>query len=396
MDKKRYILAGHCIDGSGERYRKNVLLRIEKGFITAMTGMADLSPDQASDTIDLSHCTIVPPLVDCSVFLCRSPAVGKTHQPAEQDADTTAKIHLVQQHLSYCHMHGLLGVIDNHDISQLMGRYLEQIEEPLVEVRTPVLLTEESTGNTPDGGSFIKLSFAQNIQNAATSPPTRQEYQTLRRQLEHKGQRKAVVIANGEQQVRAALDAGCDAIEQGYSMGMENLRRMAEQNVLWIPNVILAKNGVESSGAGDQTGCRFSLSYAAPGKPDSKAQTFWEKALTRQIEQLSSARQLGVPTATGTGAGRPGILHGESMVEEMKLFLKAGYSLEETIRCASANSAQFFHMPHLGKLTIGQPATFLVTRGSVKQLPRKLSYLEGIYINGLPSPGYRKNPIKAV
>jgi imidazolonepropionase-like amidohydrolase len=73
------------------------------------------------------------------------------------------------------------------------------------------------------------------------------------------------------------------------------------------------------------------------------------------------------------------------MVEEMKLFIKAGYSLEETIRCASDNGARFFGMENLGTLTVGRQATFLVARGTVQQLPRKLAYLEGIYIKGVLS-----------
>jgi imidazolonepropionase-like amidohydrolase len=79
---------------------------------------------------------------------------------------------------------------------------------------------------------------------------------------------------------------------------------------------------------------------------------------------------------------------------EMKLFLKAGYSLEETIRCASENGARFFGMEKLGVLTVGRPATFLITRGTAGQLPRKLAYLEGIYVEGAPSSTYRKNPVK--
>jgi adenine deaminase len=81
------------------------------------------------------------------------------------------------------------------------------------------------------------------------------------------------------------------------------------------------------------------------------------------------------------------------MVEEMKLFIKAGYSLEETIRCASENGARFFGMENLGALTVGRKATFLIARGMVKQLPRKLSYLEGIYVDGAPSITYHKNPV---
>jgi imidazolonepropionase-like amidohydrolase len=84
------------------------------------------------------------------------------------------------------------------------------------------------------------------------------------------------------------------------------------------------------------------------------------------------------------------------MVEEMKLFIKAGYSLEETIRCASENGARFFGMEKLGTLTVGRQATFLITRGTVQQLPRKLSYLEGIYVNGALSSSYRKEPVKKV
>lgn len=77
----------------------------------------------------------------------------------------------------------------------------------------------------------------------------------------------------------------------------------------------------------------------------------------------------------GNWAGSVGILHGESMAEEMKLFLKGGYRLEETIRCGTENGAKFFGMERLGRLTVGRKATFLIARGTVQLLPRKLSYL---------------------
>ena len=51
-------------------------------------------------------------------------------------------------------------------------------------------------------------------------------------------------------------------------------------------------------------------------------------------------------------------------------------------------------MEKLGPLTVGRKATFLITRGTVQQLPRKLSYLEGVYVDGVPSTTYRKNPVK--
>ena len=120
------------------------------------------------------------------------------------------------------------------------------------------------------------------------------------------------------------------------------------------------------------------------------------KVLADQLAQLRLAGKIGVTTAVGTGAGSTGILHGESVAEEMKIFIKAGYSLGETFRCASENGARFFGMAGLGALAVGRKATFLITRGTAQQLPRKLSYLESIYIDGAPSVIYRKNPVRKV
>ncbi|NIR94994.1 MAG: amidohydrolase, partial [Gammaproteobacteria bacterium] len=49
---------------------------------------------------------------------------------------------------------------------------------------------------------------------------------------------------------------------------------------------------------------------------------------------------------------------------------------------ASDNGARFFGMENLGVLAVGQKATFLVARGTVQQLPRKLAYLESVYVDG--------------
>jgi len=90
------------------------------------------------------------------------------------------------------------------------------------------------------------------------------------------------------------------------------------------------------------------------------------------------------------------VVQGFGMGKEIKLFMKAGYPLEEAIRSASEVGARFFGMEQIGALQIGRSATFLVTRGTPHQLPRKLAYLENIYLNGFPSRAYHKNPVKVV
>jgi imidazolonepropionase-like amidohydrolase len=397
MAGTRFIVAGSFIDGSGGDVRRNVFLAVQGTIITAIGNAADLPRLAGAVIDDRSHCVILPALVDCSVALARSPAVDWRVRLATEEGGLAERAALVARHIRYCQDYGVQGMATSDDLTGLLERDPEGIPPgSTIAIRTAGGLCRsrlDCKAGKPTSGDFLKIDYSGNIEDEE-APYPRLNQEELGRMLQHRGGRKTVVVANGRQQVAEALAAGCDAIEQGYGMGANNLRKMAEQEVLWIPSVLRAKNGLDSSSSGGSVCCRFSQRYVAPGKPNPGAEAFWQKMLAEQLTQLCLARKLGVTTATGTGAGSVGILHGESMVEEMKLFIKAGYSLAETIRCASENGAKFFNMEKLGTLTVGRPATFLIARGTAQQLPRKLSYLEGIYVAGAPSASYRKNPVK--
>ncbi|MDH3349432.1 MAG: amidohydrolase family protein [Desulfobulbaceae bacterium] len=399
MNGTRFVVAGSFIDGSGGDIRRNVFLEVKNGIIVAIGSAEDLPRNEGAVIDDFSHCIILPALVDCSVSLSRSPSVDMGMRLFMEEGGGARKVTMLEQHISYCHAHGVQGVVENDDITDLLDRYHDGMTQgSMIDIRVPVLscLSEQDciAVNSPRG-DYLKIGYSCNIEDEQ-GPSLQLNQEALHRVLQQKGGRKAVVVANGAQKVKEAIEAGCDAIEQGYAMGEDNLRKMVEKGVLWIPSVLRAKNGLDGASTGGDVCCRFSQRYVAPGKPNPGAEAFWKKMLAEQLKQLRLARKLGVTTAVGTGAGSIGILHGESMVEEMKLFIKAGYSLEEALRCGSENGAEFFGMERLGALTVGRKATFLITRGSVKQLPRKLSYLEGIYVDGVPSALYCKNPVKKV
>ncbi|MHB1184288.1 MAG: amidohydrolase family protein [Desulfobulbia bacterium] len=396
MGETRFIVAGSFIDGSGGEVRRNVFLQVTDTIITAIGPAADLPRHDGEAIDDFSHCIVLPPLVDCSVSLSRSPSVDSKVRVAAEEAGLAERSAMLARHLRDCHAHGVLGVADSDDATGLVAQHREGMGQGgSIDIRSsgPLCRSRHSAADNPAGRDFLKIGYSNSIEDEESPYPLLTP-EDLARILEHRGGRKAVVVANGAQQVAEALAAGCDAIEQGYNMGEDNLRTLAEQGVLWIPSVLRAKNGLDGASSGGEVCCRFSTRYVAPGKPVPGAEAFWRNMLAEQLAQLRSARELGVKTAVGTGAGSVGILHGESMAEEMKLFLKAGYRLEETIRCASENGAEFFGMENLGRLTVGRKATFLIARGTVQQLPRKLSYLEGIYVDGAPSTAYRKNPVK--
>ena len=47
-----------------------------------------------------------------------------------------------------------------------------------------------------------------------------------------------MVHANGEAPVRIAAMAGCRSVEHGFFMGSENLSRMADRGVTWVPTAV--------------------------------------------------------------------------------------------------------------------------------------------------------------
>lgn len=379
MFSKRYIIIGSLLDGFSEAAMKNVCLTVENGIIVAIDPVERMNVREMAEIDDLSHCTVVPALIDSSISLLQSPSIGFSAGSNHETVAVEEKLFFCKRHVGYCFSHGVLGVAAHDESPEVLWPECESLlREQMLDIRLA-------------GRDFIRVNYSGSFAGDAVSsaPPREKE---LRKVLKRKSDKKTVVLANGPQDVADALDAGCDAIEQGFGMGEENLRKMARNKVAWIANPLLAKNQLDGSSGGGTVCCRFSTRYVAPGKPIPGAETFWQKTLSSHLTLLRHARALGITTLIGTGAGSSGILHGESMAEEMKLYMKAGYSLAETIRSGSSNPAAFFGMDDLGALNLGNKATFLVTRGTPQQLPRKLGYLEGIYVCGTLSGAYSKNP----
>ena len=80
-------------------------------------------PAHDGATIDnLSHCVILPALVDCSVSLTRSPSVDCQVRLAAKEADLTERTAMVERHISYCHAYGVLGVAVSDNLTDLVDR----------------------------------------------------------------------------------------------------------------------------------------------------------------------------------------------------------------------------------------------------------------------------------
>lgn len=404
MSDTSYIHAGWLLDGTGGPVQEKVLLEIRDSRIASITPFRRDQGVPQQDVTDLSHCTILPPLVDSHVHLFMSATTDKIVRENQLVAEYDQLRPIIGQHLHYLFSHGVLAVRDGGDRGGFALRYRSETQmHPGVALSVTGRAYHSKgrygglIGRTPEGGNlestyeddgegkdFVKIVNSGlnslSVFSKETAPQfSREVLSEVVRIAGQKGQ-KVMVHANGQEAVKNAVEAGCHSIEHGFFMGEDNLLRMADRGTRWIPTVYTMKAYGEN---------------LAPGENGADYQVM-EKNVLHQLEQLRRARELGVEVVLGTDAGSLGVIHGESMVEEMKLFKKAGYSLAELIGCATAKGAKLLGIDHFGELCVGNKATFLVARGAPAQLPRKLSYLEHIYMDGNPSELYRKNPVKYI
>jgi imidazolonepropionase-like amidohydrolase len=405
MNETKYILAGWLIDGSGGPVQEKILLKIVDGKFAAIEQYKPDIVRQPFQLTDLSHCTLIPPLVDSHVHLFMSGTIDQKIREWQLTADYDALRPIISQHLHHLFSHGVLAVRDGGDrggfalrsrsenemhkeiilktagrawhqkgrYGSLIGRYPDDAEN-LAGAYKKDNDTVDQVKLVNSGLNSLKI-FGRETQPQFTCEDIAKVVAAANQQG-----RKVMVHANGREPVRLAVEGGCHSIEHGFFMGRENLLLMAEKGTFWVPTLFTMKAYRENIGS-------------APAGADRKVV---EKNLNHQIEQLAIARELKVNVALGTDAGSLGVLHGESMFEEMKLFKKAGYSFAETVQCATRNGAVLLGIDDFGLIATGKTATFLVARGAPAQLPRKLSYLEAIYLKGEPSKLYQKNPVKHI
>jgi imidazolonepropionase-like amidohydrolase len=172
-----------------------------------------------------------------------------------------------------------------------------------------------------------------------------------------------MVHANGEMPVGIAINAGCQSIEHGFFMGKENLKKLAEKQIFWTPTTFTMQAFSD----------HFNSKDSSTDVP--------KKNIDHQLEQMAMAREFGIPIAVGTDAGSLGVHHGSSMVEELKLLMEAGFSVEEAICCATGNGAKLLSLKNLGRLGPGNAATFILVPGPPSDLPESLHSIQIFFIN---------------
>jgi imidazolonepropionase-like amidohydrolase len=408
---KQTIQAGWFIDGTSATATENMRLTLEGGNIVSIDPVIEKmglitregrmlsvdhaipeAPDTDNRCLDLSDYTLFPALYDCHTHM----TIPGVFDPAKRNTNGILEYktssETISGHIEAYLKHGILSVRDGGDRNGFVLRYkqnyLKRSRIPFgLYTPGPAWYREGRYGKfigkgvpagkdpIPDMESWISKGIdhikilQSGINSLSTfgkqteSQFTKDDISNIFRLCRSRGM-GVMVHANGEKPVRIAIDGGCDSIEHGFFMGKDNLKKMADKRITWVPTAVAMK------------------AYAEHAPVDSVEANVARRTLDHQMEQLVSARRYGVPVALGTDAGSPGVYHGKAVGEELGLFVSAGYTIEEAIACTTTNAAMLLKSEMPGSLQPGNPASFVAVKGKPSQIPELLSETGVIMVSG--------------
>jgi imidazolonepropionase-like amidohydrolase len=143
--------------------------------------------------------------------------------------------------------------------------------------------------------------------------------------------KKTFVHCSGQKGLSIAAAAGVGSIEHGYFMSRSILETMLENGVAWTP-----------------TFCPVYYQWACAreiGWSQSVADNL-RRMLDNHALHVRMAVELGVPLLLGTDAGSMGVPHGRAVYDEIEAYLRAGLSLDHTLKAATSAPRRYFEEPH--------------------------------------------------
>lgn len=384
LPKKTLIHAGWLIDGQGNAPLADQWITIQGGRI-AKIASAPKGVPLPKEALDFSHATILPALMDAHVHLALSGTTDAAARSAQLENDPEQTRQLIEQHLYAHNQCGIAAVRDAGDRQAMVLAFKKHSAQPRLAAtcwawhrpgRYGGMIGRTLTRDTIQKAPFTKaLKGADHIKliqsglnsldgyGRQTAPQFTADQLAVIARRANQLKLPVMVHANGEVPVTMAIQAGCRSIEHGYFMGRDNLMRMADQQIVWVPTTIpmavLTRPKLVTAAQADVA----------------------RKTLDHQLAQIDFARHQGVPIALGTDAGAIGVCHGAAVIEEIGYYIAAGMALPEAIQCATLNNAALMGLEKQGALRQDWSADMIAVPGPPDDVPESLHRIERVWIH---------------
>jgi imidazolonepropionase-like amidohydrolase len=231
------------------------------------------------------------------------------------------------------------------------GRYGSFMAEPIDDFPT---LTECVAARIKAGADRIKIiptgiiNFKQGAVTAAPQMTTEEIAAIVIAAKSHN--RQTIAHASGDDGIERVIEGGVDSIEHGFFLRDDQLAKMRDRQVAWVPTFSPVQKQVDHA---DRLGW------------DAQVVTNLQRILDRHAATLVKAHAMGVQVIAGSDAGSCGVAHGLGFLEELEFMERAGLAPAAIIHSATGASAgRLAFKEKFGEIKPGYLSRFILTRHS--------------------------------
>jgi imidazolonepropionase-like amidohydrolase len=249
------------------------------------------------------------------------------------------------------------------------GRYGSFMSQPLEE---HVSVEACVAARLADGAHRIKLIATGiiNFEKGAVTAKPQMPAEELTRFADaaRARHRQTMVHCSGADGVENCLAARVDSIEHGYFITADQLARLRDLDLAWVPTLAPVQ---------------FQVDHAA--------QLGWSQHITGNLQRildghaasLAQGAALGVRIVAGSDAGSHGVAHGWGFLYELELMQRAGLSARQVLHAATeASAARLGYAEPIGVLRSGAKARFILTAHPVLDDVRALREPRTVVFDG--------------
>lgn len=156
--------------------------------------------------------------------------------------------------------------------------------------------------------------------------------------------------ASGDTGIERVIESGVDSVEHGFFVRDDQLSRMADRRIAWVPTFAPVQEQVDHA---DIMGW------------DAEVVGNLKKILDQHAASLVKAHRLGVQIIAGSDAGSYGVAHGLGFYYELELMERAGLPALAVLNAATGTPSNRLDFGDcFGQLKPGYQSRFIVTRHS--------------------------------
>ncbi len=231
------------------------------------------------------------------------------------------------------------------------GRYGGFMGEPIEGLASPWHCVEARVTAGADRIKLIPTGIINFKAGAVTAAPqmTTEEISELTAAAKSFG-KQTFAHASGDDGIERVIDGGVDSIEHGFFIRADQLSKMRDRQIAWVPTFApVQKQVVYANLMGWDAGVVLNL----------------KGILDQHASALVKAHELGVQIIAGSDAGSYGVMHGLGFIDELELMERAGLPPTAVINSATGTSStRLGFKERFGQISPGFLSRFILTRHS--------------------------------